>query len=64
MARPLRIQFAEAFCHVTCRGNAWQGIFANDMDRTTFLSLLNQSRQICQVETLAYHFEAAIINQG
>jgi putative transposase len=54
MARPLRIQFADAYYHVTCRGNARQGIFAADGDRITFLSLLKQSGEIYQIEVLAY----------
>jgi len=54
MARPLRIQYENAYYHVTCRGNARQGIFANDQDRSAFLDLLNRSRQIYQVQVLAY----------
>ncbi len=54
MARPLRIQFPDAYYHVTCRGNARQEIFAGDRDRIAFLSLLNQSREIYQIEVLAY----------
>jgi putative transposase len=54
MARPLRIQYANAYYHVTCRGNARQEIFGKDADRSGFLDLLNRSRQIYQVEVLAY----------
>jgi REP element-mobilizing transposase RayT len=54
MARPLRIQYENAYYHVTCRGNARQGIFGNDQDRSAFLDLLNRSRQIYQVQVLAY----------
>jgi len=54
MARPLRIQYENAYYHVTCRGNARQEIFANDQDRSAFLGLLNRSREIYQVEILAY----------
>ena len=54
MARPLRIQYENAYYHVTCRGNAGQEIFDNDQDRSAFLDLLNRSREIYQVEILAY----------
>ena len=46
MARPLRIQYENAYYHVTCRGNARQQIFGKDEDRSAFLNLLNRSRQI------------------
>ena len=54
MARSLRIQFENAYYHLTCRGNARQGIFAGDRDRAAFLSILKQSQEIYQVEVLAY----------
>jgi putative transposase len=54
MARPLRIQYNNAYYHVTCRGNARQGIFVDDQDRSAFLDLLNRSWQIYQVRVLAY----------
>ena len=54
MARSLRIQYENAYYHVTCRGNAREEIFTNDQDRSAFLDLLNRSRQIYQVEVLAY----------
>ena len=54
MARPLRIQYENAYYHVTCRGNAGQAIFSNDADRTTFLDLLERSSDIYQTEILAY----------
>lgn len=54
MARPLRIQYENAYYHVTCRGNARQGIFVNDQDRSAFLDLLDRSRRIYQVQVLAY----------
>ncbi len=40
MARPLRIEYPGAVCHVTCRGNAGNEIFGDDPDRETFLSTL------------------------
>jgi hypothetical protein len=40
MARPLRIQYAEAFYHVTSRGNERKAVFLTDRDREKFLSYL------------------------
>ena len=40
MARPLRIEYAGAFCHVNARGNVRANIYGNDDDRQRFLSLL------------------------
>jgi len=54
MARPLRIQYENAYYHVTCRGNARQKIFSNDADHSTFLDLLERSSDIYQTEILAY----------
>ena len=54
MVRPLRIQFENAYYHVTCRGNTGQEIFSNDADRLVFLDLLERSSDIYQTEILAY----------
>ena len=54
MARPLRIQFENAYYHVTCRGNTGQEIFLSDADRSVFLDLLERSCDIYQAEILAY----------
>ncbi len=54
MARPLRIQFENAYYHVTCRGNSRQQIFSDHGDRLTFLGLLERSSDIYQTEILAY----------
>jgi len=54
MARPLRIQFENAYYHVTCRGNSGQEIFSYDADRLTFLDLLERSSDIYQTEILTY----------
>lgn len=54
MARPLRIQFENAYYHVTCRGNARQEIFTSDTDRSVSLDLLERSVDIYQTEILAY----------
>lgn len=54
MARPLRIQYENAYYHVTCRGNSGQAIFLKDADRSSFLDLLERSSDIYQTEILAY----------
>ena len=40
MARPLRIEYAGAFYHVTARGNERKNIFRNEKDKERFLSYL------------------------
>jgi len=42
MARPLRIEFEDAFYHVMARGNARQDIFLNDADRVKFIDNLGR----------------------
>jgi putative transposase len=42
MARPLRIEYAEAVYHVTSRGNARRSIFRDDKDREMLLNLLEE----------------------
>ena len=54
MARPLRIQYENAYYRVTCRGNYGQAIFSNDPDRSSFLDLLERSSDIYRTEILAY----------
>ena len=43
MARPLRIEFANALYHVTSRGNGRQEIFHDDHDNRKFLELLGRT---------------------
>ena len=43
MARPLRLEFADALYHVTSRGNDKQHIFLDDLDRRMFLTFLGQA---------------------
>jgi putative transposase len=40
MARPLRIEFPGALCHVTSRSNARQRVFRDDEDREMYLATL------------------------
>jgi len=42
MARPLRLEFPGALCHLTARGNARAPIFLDDEDRELFLQLLGR----------------------
>jgi putative transposase len=42
MARPLRIEYAEAVYHVTSRGNARRSIFKDDKDRGMLLNILEE----------------------
>ena len=42
MARPLRLEFADALYHLTARGNARADIFIDDEDRLLFLDLLGK----------------------
>ena len=44
MARPLRIEYPGAVCHVTARGNARQPIFRDAQDRRLFLSTFDHVR--------------------
>jgi len=54
MARPLRIQYPNAWYHVTCRGNARSPIFRGDSDRHKFLALLEESSLDFNVEVHCY----------
>jgi len=56
MARPLGIQYENAYYHVTCRENAQQEIFANEQDCSAFLDLLNGSREIGEMMGVDYSF--------
>src|SRR5438552_17293837 len=43
MARPLRLDFADATHHITSRGNERKDIFRNDRDREKFLEYLAET---------------------
>ena len=45
MARPLRIQFPDAFYHVTSRGNERKAVFKSKRDREKFLEYLESATQ-------------------
>ena len=40
MARPLRIEYVEAYYHVASRGNQRKAIFRDDLDRKKFVYLV------------------------
>ncbi len=42
MARPLRIEFAGALCHLTARGDRREGIYEDEKDRERFLGILGK----------------------
>ncbi|HEY6643648.1 REP-associated tyrosine transposase [Povalibacter sp.] len=54
MARPLRIEFAGGFYHVTSRGNQRSTIFLQDADRMEWLALVAQVADRLQWRVYAY----------
>jgi putative transposase len=54
MARPLRIDYADAYYHVTCRGNERREIFRGDQDRRAFLERVQRSLEIYGVRLHCY----------
>ncbi len=54
MARPLRIQYAGAVYHVTCRGNERKEIFRDDKDRESFIGILAQSKRTYNIQLYSY----------
>jgi REP-associated tyrosine transposase len=54
MARPLRIQYRDAYYHVTRRGNDRRSIYREDSDRELFLEKLKASLEIYGVVLHAY----------
>ena len=54
MARPLRIDYADAYYHVTCRGNERREIFRDDEDRRAFLDRVQRSLEIYAVRVHCY----------
>src|SRR5438105_9383616 len=54
MARPLRIEYENAWYHVMNRGARSQSIFKNDSHRELFLALLQEIQQRFEVELHAY----------
>jgi REP element-mobilizing transposase RayT len=54
MARPLRIEYAGAWYHITCRGNERRVIFQDDRDREKFLEILGGNRGFFGVNVHGY----------
>jgi REP element-mobilizing transposase RayT len=54
MVRPLRVDYPDAWHHVTCRGNEKKKIFTDDRDRKKFLDVLLKSSNLYNVEIHAY----------
>ena len=54
MARPLRIEFPGAVCHVTSRGDRREPIFEDDGDRGLLLELVGQALSRFDAQMLAY----------
>lgn len=52
MARPLRIEFAEAFCRVTSRGDGREDIYLSDADRSLWLGVFGD---VCRRFNWVYH---------
>jgi len=51
MARPLRIEYPGAWYHVMHRGAQMQHVFLDDADHGSFYSLLQDIRDMWNVET-------------
>jgi len=54
MARPLRIEYADALYHVTARGNARGAIVCDDRDRRKWLRLLADAATRCRWRLFAF----------
>lgn len=54
MARPLRIEFADALYHVTSRGDGREVIFLDEQDRRLFLGMMSDVARDCNWALHAY----------
>lgn len=54
MSRPLRLEYAGAFWHVTARGNERRDIFREDTDRVEFLAILGRTVTLFRWRLHAY----------
>jgi REP element-mobilizing transposase RayT len=54
MARPLRIEYPDAWYHVMNRGRGRRNIFLSDADRQTFLGLLEDASKTFHIQIHAY----------
>ncbi len=54
MARQIRVEYENAWYHITCRGNERRQIFGDDFDRKKLLEYLSDSQKLYEVELHAY----------
>ena len=54
MARPLRIEVAGGWYHVTARGNERRAIYRDDQDRRHFLELVGETAERFNLAVHAY----------
>ena len=54
MARPRRIEFADAVYHVTSRGDRREAIYGDDEDRQRHLAVIAQATDRFDAQVLAY----------
>ena len=54
MARPLRIEYPDAWYHVMNRGRRGENIFSDEHDYTMFTDLLRETSEIWKVRIAAY----------
>ncbi|MFH1593806.1 MAG: transposase, partial [Candidatus Omnitrophota bacterium] len=54
MARPLRIEYAGAFYHVTSRGNEKRRIYSSDGDKEKFLAYIESAHKKFEIIIHAY----------
>ncbi|MCD6266670.1 MAG: transposase [Deltaproteobacteria bacterium] len=54
MARPLRIEYPDAWYHVMNRGRRGEDIFSDDQDYSIFTELLRETSEIWNVRIAAY----------
>ena len=53
MGRPLRIEYPDAFYHITARGNERQNIFKSNRDQERFLGYLESASELgCKSKTI------------
>ena len=69
MARSLRIEYPEAWYHVTCRGNEKRNIFRDEADRKKFLKILSDNLKLYGIDLHCYvlmrnHFHLLLMTPG
>jgi len=54
MARPLRIQYPDAWYHVMNRGRRGETVFADEQDYKSFIALLQETSAMWKIRVAAY----------